>query len=102
MSVDSLMNYEALEQAEVKVTQHKRDFDTMINDLTKNIANLTGQWDGAAKKEFDAQFEALKPQLKKFSELLGRYSEELKAEVKSERERQSERTVSIRNSLEFQ
>lgn len=98
---DSLMNYESLEQAETKIRQHKESFDTMISDLTKNISNLTGQWDGAAKKEFDAQFESLKPQLDKFAALLERYGQELQSEVKSERERQAERTTKIRTNLDF-
>lgn len=98
---DSLMNYEALEQAETKVKQHKKNFDSMISDLTQNLSNLTGQWDGAAKKEFDTQFEALKPKLKDFAELLGRYGLELKAEVKSEQERQAQRKTNIQNNLEF-
>ena len=96
---DSLMNYEALEQAETKVKQHKENFDSMISDLTKNFNGLTGQWDGAAKREFDAQFESLKPQLDKFAALLERYGQELQSEVKSERERQAERTVKIRENL---
>lgn len=96
---DSLMNYESLEQAETKIRQHKESFDTMISDLTQNISNLTGQWDGAAKKEFDAQFDSLKPQLDKFAALLERYGQELQSEVKSERERQAERTAKIRVNL---
>ena len=98
---DSHMNYEALEQAETKVKQHKENFDSMISDLTQNLSSLTGQWDGAAKQAFDEQFAALKPQLEKFAELLGRYGLELKAEVKSEQERQAQRKTDIQNNLEF-
>lgn len=69
-----LIDYDALEQAEKKISQHKENFDTMIGDLTSTINKLNGQWEGTAKNEFDAQFESLKPQLKKFAELLGNYA----------------------------
>lgn len=98
---DSLMNYDALEKASAKVKQCKENFDSMIKDLTKSLSELTGQWDGAAKKEFDTQFEALKPKLNEFVALLGRYELELKAEVKSEQERQAERKVKIGTELEY-
>lgn len=98
---DSVVTYEALTSAASSVTQHKQNFDEMIRGMTGIVSSLEGVWQGVAKTEFETAFEQLKPTLIKFSELLGRYSEELNKHVVRTQETESAGTQSINQSLSF-
>lgn len=97
---DSVMNYESLEQAATALKTHKENIDQMLSDLTQHLGSLTGQWEGVSKREFDEQFEKLKPNIQKFAQLLENYSKELKTEIQSEQERQQNRKTVISTNLE--
>lgn len=93
--------YEALASAASSVTKHKQNFDEMIQGMTGIVSSLDGVWQGVAKTEFETAFEQLKPTLTKFSDLLGRYAEELNKHVTRTQETESAGTQSINQSLSF-
>ena len=99
MNRDYSISYEALQHAATQVRQHKQNFDTMISGMTTIVDGLSGQWEGVAKTEFENAFQTLKPTLKKFSELMKRYGDELDKEVAETQQSQSGRRQTVNRNL---
>ncbi len=93
------MNYEAISSASAQVKAYKQNFDSMITGMSAILSGLNGQWEGAAKEEFENQFAVLKPTLQKFAELMGRYSDELDKEVADMMEKESGSAQRISHQL---
>lgn len=74
---DVLMHYGDISAFSKEVEGHKADFDDLLSDLDKLASALEGAWQGYAAQEFREAFEALRPQLKSFSELLAAYQIEI-------------------------
>lgn len=98
---DSVVTYEALSTAATNVAHHKQNFDDMIKGMDGIVSSLEGEWKGQAKAEFENEFAKLKPTLEKFSELLGRYSDELNKHVNRTIENEAAGKQSINQSLSF-
>lgn len=78
---DVLMHYSDISAFSKEVEGHKADFDALLSDLDKLASELEGAWQGYAAQEFQEAFEALRPQLKSFSEMLAAYQTELNQAV---------------------
>lgn len=85
---DVSMTYSsALEIARV-IDDKRLDFNGMRETLDRLVDSLSGEWEGAAQREFRAAYNKLKPKMKLISETMESYSAEIRATVAAEEEQE--------------
>lgn len=83
---DVSMTYSSALDIAKAIDDKRLDFNGMRGTLDNLVDTLNGQWEGAAQREFLTAYDKLKPKLKLISDTMERYSQEIRATVKAERE----------------
>lgn len=96
---DVLMKYDDVSAFSKEVAEHKTNFDTLLSDLDSLNGELNGSWKGYAAAEFKEAYEKLRPQLKRFSQLLLTYQTELNHAVADSSNTQNKSAKRIDSNL---
>ena len=83
------MEYSALTDLAIKISDMDQDFQNMLSDLDNLVDSLDGQWQGKAQVEFATAYNELRPKLSKIGEVLGNYAKEINNATCSEQNLES-------------
>lgn len=60
-----------------------QEVDTVLRNLESTTNQIASEWEGQAFKQYQAQFEQLKPKVRQFSELLQQINGQLNSAAKT-------------------
>ena len=73
-TADISMSYGSMEALAKEINNVNGEFNTMRSGLASLVSSLNGEWEGAAKKEFEVAYSKLAPKLEAIGNVLTRYT----------------------------